>query len=354
MKKINTGLNLLRIVLTFGVVLDHFWMPTDPQVLDGVWKCLWQLRTLAVPAFMTMTFFLTAGRFRESDGGWLRRRFSRLLEPYVFWAAVYFAVVLLLGRFNPVYKADLGDLGLQLALGSSPVLCMQFWFHVDLMVLTAVFFALFKYVKGTGGLFAVSLFSAAAGWTLQYSGLNYQFFGWMPFEARYVLGRLSSMLPYASAGFLLAAARPAFESTQASVRVAVSAFGLWIAWFAIFRDVCPRPPSATSLGYDGVNMNLIAWGVLPAFYFLPFERLPALAERAVLFVSRYAMGVYCVHLLLGWIWFDFVAGGEARMAGPLRLTPLSLWHCLAVWVLSYLVCFLLSKIPLPFFRRVVQ
>ena len=49
----NIGLNFLRIILTLGVVMDHFWWMPNPQDLRGVDVALWHLRTLAVPAFMT-------------------------------------------------------------------------------------------------------------------------------------------------------------------------------------------------------------------------------------------------------------------------------------------------------------
>ena len=52
----NIGLNLLRIVLTLGVVMDHFWWTPDPGSLRGVDAALWELRTLAVPAFTLFTY----------------------------------------------------------------------------------------------------------------------------------------------------------------------------------------------------------------------------------------------------------------------------------------------------------
>jgi len=66
-KEINVGLNLLRILLTLGVVMDHFWWIPDASSLVGFDRFLWQLRTLAVPAFMTMTFLFAAKRFVSGD-----------------------------------------------------------------------------------------------------------------------------------------------------------------------------------------------------------------------------------------------------------------------------------------------
>lgn len=87
---VNVGLNLLRIILTLGVVMDHFWWCPDPENLHGIDIALWQLRTLAVPAFMTMTFFFTAKRFIGGDVAWLRKRYFRLYEPFVFWTVFYY------------------------------------------------------------------------------------------------------------------------------------------------------------------------------------------------------------------------------------------------------------------------
>ena len=32
----NIGLNLLRILLTLGVIMDHFWWRPDPENLRGL------------------------------------------------------------------------------------------------------------------------------------------------------------------------------------------------------------------------------------------------------------------------------------------------------------------------------
>ena len=88
---------------------------------------------------------------------------------------------------------------------------------------------------------------------------------------------------------------------------------------------------------------------------LPFDRMPAVFSKVVLSVSKYCMGVYCIHLLLGYLMSDFVFG-LARIAEPgfgeLRL--LTIFQSLIVWILSYVLCWLISKIPFGFCRRVVE
>lgn len=351
-KKINVGLNLFRILLTFGVVLDHFWLRRNPGSLVGIERAMWHWRTLAVPAFMTMTFFLTARHFRDVDLPWLKRRFVRLYEPFVFWALVYWAVKSAMMRFNPDYATSFSDLLWQLALGSSRTLTMQFWFHADLIILTAVAFLAFRFFRSARAYIYLSLAAIAIGFTVQYTSLNAAMFGKMSFETKYPLGRLFSMAPYAGAGILLAAAKGWIDRAAPGVKVAVSLFGLWVAWLAIYCPLCPRPPAVA--GYEGLVLNCIAWGLLPAFYWLPFDRAPAAVTKAVLFVSRYAMGVYCVHLLLGWIFYDYVLGLE-KVSFPFgTCRSFTVLQCLAVWALSYVFCWLVSLIPAKFFRRVVE
>ena len=351
-KPLNVGLNLFRILLTFGVVLDHFWWTATPERYTGLDQALWHLRTLAVPAFMTMTFFFTANRFRTGDVPWLKKRFARLYEPFVFWAFVYFAVHSAVSRIDAWYSVGFADLLWQLALGSSEHLCMQFWFHGDLIILTALFFLAFRAVRCARANFYLAFGAMALGFTLQYTPLNDALFAGLPFGAKYPLGRLACMLPYAGAGFLLAAAKNRLDSLSAGLRITAALFGLWLAAFVTYCNVCPQPPSEP--GYAGLDMNLIAWGMLFVFYFLPFDRLPAVFSKIVLGVSKYCMGVYCLHLLLGQLMFDFIfrCSRTATEFGEMRIFTIG--QCLTVWVLSYVGCWLIAKIPVLFFKRVVE
>lgn len=350
----NIGLNLLRILLTLGVVMDHFWWRPDPENLRGVDVALWQLRTLAVPAFMTMTFFFTAKRFVGGDSAWLKKRYFRLYEPFLFWAVVCFLATSLVARFDPAYSASFSDFLWQIALGHSEHLTLtQFWFHTDLLLLTAVFFVAFRLVRTPRATIYLALAAIAIGYSVQYSETTMKLlFGWMPFEAKYPLGRVFPMLPYAGVGFLLAAAKGRIDAASSGMRLAAAIMGLWLVAWVIYAPVAPRPPSV--VGYEGVNMALIAWGMMAVFYYIPFDRLPGVLSKAVLFLSKYCMGVYCIHHLMGKILFDHVFH-LARTETPYgAVTVAPGWFWLLVWGLSYLVCYLVSLIPGAFSKRIVE
>lgn len=350
----NIGLNLLRILLTLGVVMDHFWWRPDPENLRGLDVALWQLRTLAVPAFMTMTFFFTAKRFIAGDGAWLRKRYRRLYEPFVFWAVACFLGTLCVSHFDPAYSASLKDLLWQLLLGHSEHLSLtQFWFHTDLLILTAVFFLSFRLVRTPRANVYLALAAIAVGCSVQYSQTAMTaLFGGMPFEAKYPLGRVFTMLPYAGAGFLLAAVRDRIDAASSGLRGAVALMGLWLVVWVIYAPVAPRPASV--VGYEGINMALIAWGMMAVFYYIPFDRLPAAFSKTVLFLSKYCMGVYCIHHLMGKVLFDHVFHLARTETAFGSITVAPGWFWLLLWGLSYLVCYLISLVPGGFSKRIVE
>ena len=351
---VNIGLNLLRIILTLGVVMDHFWWRPDPENLHGIDIALWQLRTLAVPAFMTMTFFFTAKRFIGGDVAWLKKRYFRLYEPFVFWAIVCFLVTMCVSRFDPAYSASLKDLLWQLALGHSEHLSLtQFWFHTDLLVLTGVVYAAFRLIRIQKAQVYIALAAIAVGYSVQYSASAMEtMFGGMPFEAKYPLGRVFSMLPYAGVGLLLVLVKDRLDAASSGMRLAIAAMGAWLVGWVVYCPVAPRPPSV--VGYEGVNMSLIAWGMMAVFYYIPFDRLPAIFSKTVLFLSKYCMGVYCIHHLMGKILFDHVFH-LARTETPFgAITVAPGWFWLFLWGLSYLVCYLISLIPGSFTKRIVE
>lgn len=354
-KKINVGLNLLRIVLTLGVVMDHFWWTADPLALTGFDKFLWQLRTLAVPAFMTMTFFFAAKWFAIGDRAWLKKRYFRLYEPFIFWAVVSYLAVLLISRFDPSYSASFTDFLWQIALGHSERLYLtQFWFHTDLLILTGVVFAAFRLVRIQKAHVYIALAAIAVGYTVQYSDATLMvLFGWMPYEAKYPLGRVFVMLPYVGAGLLLASAKERLDAAAPGVRLAIAAMGAWLVGWVVYCPVAPRPPSV--VGYEGVSMSLIAWGMMALFYYIPFDRLPASFTKAVLFLSKYCMGVYCIHHLIGKLLFDHVFCLERTQTAEWgALTNAPGWFWLLLWAFSYLVCWLISLIPGKFSKRIVE
>ena len=357
-KKVNLGLNLLRVWLSFEVVADHFW---HAKGLTGTMAFLYAMRSVAVPCFLLMSFFLTANRYAGSDTKWLRTRFGRLCVPYFIWPVVYFVLILVLSAVSPhfvnttvsttelkAYGFDLAvngwDLVRQWVFGIDRRLVHQFWFHGNLIFWTAGMFLLLFLVKGRNArIYALSV-CMMVSFVMQYSPLNKMLFGGFDFEMKYSLGRLFATLPYAALALMIGFNQKRISEIRGGARVFLSIAGLFLLFFVHYSKCLPRP---SGLGYQGINLILMALGIVTFFYFLPLDKAPKWLEGAIGLVSRYCMGIYCCHLVLGWVMYSWVL---PHFGVGLETFASSVW----IWIASWIVCWLIARIPGGLSKDLVQ
>lgn len=342
----NTGFELLRVWMSFEVVLDHYWSVGLAEA-DGFAFVLKYMRHLAVPCFMTLSFFLSSGKFVSEGWGWYGRRLSRLLIPFWFWAVAAFVLMKVLGALGGPESASFADLLWQMGLGSSPRLNRPLWFQADLLILTIVLFPCLKAIGRRGFWIALGTMGLLS-LTLQYTGVCANFFKPFPWESRYTLFRLTPMLLYAAIGLGLGAFRSRLGEIGLRTRVCVMGLSVWavVLFVALGPAVFPPPPGP-NLGYAGLELVAVALPMLAFSFCLPFDRLPSAISRIVEEFSRYSIGIYCLHYLLGIPMFRYVFPhvglGERTIAA-----------CVALWVVSWGVCRLIARIPVKFFGRIVR
>ena len=357
-KKVNLGLNLLRVWLSFEVVADHFW---HEKGLTGTLGFLSAMRSLAVPCFLLMSFYLTAGRYAASDGKWLKTRFIRLGVPYFVWPLIYFALIYVFAAVSPrfvdstVQTTELRHYGFDLALngwdlvrqwvfGIDRRLLHQFWFHSNLIFWTAGMFLLLKYVVRERARTYWLGVGIMVGLILQYSGLNVWLCDRWGFEFKYSVGRLMAVLPYAALALLFGFHRRTLSEVKGGMRVFLSITGLFLLFFVHYSKGFPRPQG---LGYQGVSLLLMALGTVMFFHYLPLEKAPAWLVKTIEILSRYCMGIYCCHLVVGWLLYAFVL---PRFGVVFEGFASNIW----IWIASWILCWLISLIPGKFTKDLVQ
>lgn len=343
----NAGFELLRIALSFEVVLDHYWLVGVGDASGVLWV-LKYMRHLAVPCFMALSFYLSAAKFVSSDWSWYGRRLSRLIVPFWFWAVAAYVLLKIVSLAGGCEAVSLSDLLWQMALGSSPKLNRPLWFQSDLIILTIILFPLVRAV-GRRWLWALLGVFALGSVTLQYTGVSANFFSDFPWESRYTLFRLTPMLLYVAVGLaagLLLRAR--MEALGLGGRLVLMALSLWavVLFIALGPTVLPAAPGPR-LGYAGLELVAVAVPMLAFFGSLPFDRLPSAVSRVIESFSRYAIGIYCLHYILGIPMFRYVF---PRIGLGQETIP----ACVLLWFLSWGVCRLISLIPLEFCKRIVR
>lgn len=350
----NLGLDLLRVLLSFGVVLCHFWH-VDMHGPHGVWRFFCQLKTAAVPAFMVMTFLFTCERYRRSDVDWLKRRCMRLWTPFLFWSFVAWCVAKICFAISGTHEVGVGDLLLQFALGANNKVSGQFWFHSNLIMLTFGFFLFFRYVR-RDWMLPVLVLALTVCYLFQYTELNLLCFGNLRTGVRQPFGRLCATIPFACIGLFLAVKRGWLDSLDARMRVALGVAAAWTIWWFIYLNPCPAPAfdfvttageRLPSLGDHGLKLQVLAIAFVVLFYLLPVGRCPGWVVKAAEHVSQFCMGIYCTHMFLGWVCNEYLF---ARIG----VKPQTFGSCLLLWGIAWLFCWLFSHLPGRFFKDVVR
>lgn len=327
LSKINYGFSLLKLLLAFEVVLGHFCNWKEYNTLF-----LWpfkELVSLAVPCFMIMSFYLATKSFLVRDDNKYKTRLYRLVMPQIGWAIIYWIVLLVLDVvFKSGIHVGISNLLWQLFTGHDTVLNPSMWYQIEIILITIVFYNLFKRLNNKGGYISIVVLMLAC-YALQYSGINLMLFKDLRFELKYPLGRIAEMIPYAVIGitlkyFDILEKLKKYRYIIMPLCVFLFLQGFNIAWYDM-KD----------FGFSGLCKPYLAIWIILFAYYVPLEYLPDSIKRIILVISDYTLGIYCVHRLTNYLLAIFVPG----------LNLLSFEKCILIYILSYIICFLLSLVP---------
>ena len=340
-RRYNLGIELLRTLMCYCVVATHFWNPWKFYLNPDIpkWeRFLMDFRNYAVPVFMLMAFYFAAEHILCNEHDWQVRRLKRLFLPYWGWALVSFGVFTLLTPYSPEFACTLTDLGWELFLGTDKAIGSHMWFQSVLIILSAVFVGLFAVpaLRARAVPTLVALFCVAVA--VDYSGLNFAIFKDMPFEMKNPLGRIFPMMTCAVVGLLFSGMKKAVCPAETGRRAYLIVIGALGALFAANYPIFTKPEG---FHYTGLNMPLVSVALFVAFANLPFERLPEVLAKAVLFISRRSMGIYVVHILVGRVMTELVFP-------HFGFRPYCLRGTMPIFIVCLVLCVVLERVlPKP-------
>lgn len=311
------SLALLRSLMCFGVILAHCWKSkTYTSIIFLPFK---EIETLAAPVFMILTFYFSASLYFSPDISNLKKRMTRLLIPHLGWALIYFAV---LQFFEAI---PFTELLWQIFMGHSYVLNATMWFQTVLIVLTLLFFMIFSHADKKEGMF-ISLLLTLFALFMQISETNYNLFYDLRFELKYPLGRIIEMIPYAFTGLLLNY-YDAFTCLK-KYRYIFMMFFLFLLSLPYITDF----PVCNGFGYAGITCYYLSLFMTLFCGLLPFDLLYLTPKKFFYQLSRYTLGIYCIHRLV------FVFLGRYSFFSTFT-------GCIILYFICYLICFLINQIP---------
>ena len=80
-KEINIGISFLRVILSFMVILDHFY---DYAILSKYYYILYY----HIPTFFLISFYYNYNTLTSFNINRIKSRFGRILIPYFSWCTI--------------------------------------------------------------------------------------------------------------------------------------------------------------------------------------------------------------------------------------------------------------------------
>ena len=338
-KERNYGLALLKMFMAFEVVLCHCWniacgnLPIYQKIFAG-------LEGIAVPVFMFLSFYFLERTFLNCTSENIKKRLFRVSYPQFGWAFIYFFVYgSLKFLFNKFQTLKISDLFLQILFGHT--INTSMWFQFVLIVLTVIFFLVFYFWKEKNGILIIHILLLVS-FLIQYTGLNSYAFSNLPSSLKYPLGRFFPMVPYAVIGFDFAYFS-IFEKMKENRIYWLILFFLSTIFLLKFKIINEAPGDGF---YSSNNAILTALCISGFAYLLPFEKINEKCLRLIEFISKYTLGIYCMHRLVN----KFACQIFVHMG----FEESSFLGCILVYIICFMISLLVSKIPSKFAKTLVE
>lgn len=332
----NYGIAILKMLMCFEVVLIHFWIKPPSSILIP----FSMLKEFAVPVFMFLSFYFTEKSFLINDCSKTKKRIWRVVFPQIGWAVLYCSVFIILQN-----KSSSGiticDFFWQMLTGHSPRINPSMWFQTVLIFLTLLFILTFRFLnKKEGGLLLIVI-TLLSLW-FQYSGLNKMLFGSLRYELKYPLGRLFEMIPYATLGFFVAF-YDVYNRLKEKRVLFLVLFGFTILFLFKYRFIIPSSPG---FGYSHNNIIFHVFFIVGFAYLLPLERCSDKTKLIIKFVTRFTLGIYCIHRLTA-----YVLNIELTM---LKIEVDDFLLCIIIYMISFCTSLIICKISPKYFKQLVD
>ena len=194
--KRNYGIQILRMILSFWVILNHYYKPKNKDLKNIIIE-----HRFHVPTFIIISFYFLNRNITERNIKKIKERLERLLIPY----KVYPILNYLISNFLYIYYGS-KDFKIKFTL-----LLQQFligrgifsvlWFQFNLIVLT-IFFYIISFSFKNHYLFLFQILSIFA-YICQLSDLNFNFFNKYSTQISTSVGYFIETFPLAVTGISL-------------------------------------------------------------------------------------------------------------------------------------------------------
>jgi len=324
----NYGLELLRMILCFWVVLFHTLKITKFSFIIN-----FKRKMFHVPTFFFISFYFLFPVINGRNVEKRKLRLQRLLIPYFIWPLITWNLNNIIffifnkSRFGRLLTSY--ELILQLIFGR--LFFVQFWFLFNLLLFTIIFFIL-SIIFEINNFLMITKLLAILSYFLQYSKYNYIFFDNYPDCISHSVGHFVETLPLAATAFILyfSGILNGLRKTRYSNIFYCSLVIYFIYNYKIFISI---EKYGRAYNYNGVDKNVFSIFSFIGFYLLPFEISRSKNLKNIIkIVSNYTQGIYSIHIII-----QFYIKYFFNLKGTFQVSIIN-------YIISYLISFIGAKL----------
>lgn len=285
----NLGLEILRAILCFWVVINHCSKSNHNFLLKILFK-----KKFHVPSFMIISFYFFFKNLSLRNINKTKERFIRITIPYILWPLIFFITNNIFFTFFGFgfYKKKLSLKILLLQFIFGRIFYRIFWFQFNLIILSLLF-SIIYYIFINKYLLIIQIIGIIS-YYFQYSFFNYNLFIIYKPTIGYSLGNMSEMMPSAVTGFTFGSLNLIYLFI--SYRWRIIFFSIPIFFFLIKYNIFL---GILGFYYPGIEFNLGA-SILFIFFSIIIVK-PIMNKNLYLIIeilTQYTGGIYYLHILL--------------------------------------------------------
>lgn len=311
------GIEILRIILVYSVVFQHFGNISKYNVFFQF------LMRLAVPSFILISYYLTGKHFsrKSINEEFIFKRLARFLIPFWGWGLIVYLVALIF------VDIPISALFKQLLTGHA--INPPLYFLFDQIVIFLIFSLVTKLTKKLiPYLLMLSIFALF----FEYSSFNFTLFSQFPKEYGVPFGRLLELFPSAVLGFFLMS----YHKKLIGLKYAKILLFLLLPVGFYIDQFFP----GIGFQYQGIGILIASFGLVETFI---LTNLKIIGCRFILKLSSLSLGIFCSHYIVKQV----LNGLEIDFSYD-RIMEVNI-----IFVISLLVSLLISFIPNTITKRLV-
>jgi fucose 4-O-acetylase-like acetyltransferase len=318
----NYGIAILRVLLAYMVVIDHFYNSKRK-------KKFLHILYYHIPTFFLLSFYFTYNTLTKFNITKIKLRFERLVIPYFCWSVIAWII-------NNIYfyildkKCSHSLYAFLHNILNGHIFILALWFQNILILTTLVITIIVFFFKNEFLLIFQILMIVS--YKFQYSGDNYYFFK-KYFRANYynTYGRFFETLPNSITGFFLAAfCIPNKMQTYKIRTVIISIIVLGIISSNKFEN------DLKTFKYGGIRLNIASICIFLIFYLsLNSVYINKKIIKIIDISTNYTAGIYFIHYLIGKGYImNFLLSKKLK----------TFFGCFIIYIFSFVTCILLDKL----------